>query len=70
LVVLEAVAGPGCKSYLEHATDLLPRLKEYGDMIGAYTIEAYCRNGAARMLSRLGCKPKAIVMEIRDERRA
>jgi hypothetical protein len=69
LIVLEAVAGGG-KGFLAHAESLLPRLREYGDMIGAYTIEAYCRRGTARVLSRLGCKPKAIVMEIRDERRS
>src|SRR5262245_50759650 len=65
LCVLDVVAGSG-KGFRDYAEWILPRLREYGDMIGAYTVESYSRPGAARHLMRLGCKPKAYVMELRD----
>jgi hypothetical protein len=64
LVVLNTVAGSG-HGFREFAEDMLPRLREYGQMIGAYTVESYSRPGAARILTRLGCKPKAVIMELR-----
>lgn len=68
LVVLDVVAGSG-HDFASYTGDILTRLREYGDMIGAYTIESYSRLGAARILSRFGCKPKAMIMELRDGRR-
>jgi hypothetical protein len=69
LIVVDVVSGTGTglKAYAE---ELLPRIREYGKMIGAYTIESYSRTGAARMLSRLGCRPKAMIMELSDGRTA
>jgi hypothetical protein len=71
LVVLDVVAGNGhhVGVFSEYARDIVPRLREYGQMIGAYTIESVSRPGAARLLSRLGCTPKAIIMELNDGRR-
>jgi hypothetical protein len=48
----------------------LPRLREYGEMIGAYTVESWSRPGAARVLARYGCKPKAMIMELNDGRQS
>lgn len=64
LIILNVV-GSG---FRENAEEMLKRFREYADMIGAYTIESYSRLGAARHLMRLGCKPKAIVMELRNGR--
>jgi hypothetical protein len=68
LVVLDVVAGSG-RGFRDYAEDMLPRLREYGEMIGAYTVESVSRPGAARLLSRFGCKPKAVIMELNDGRR-
>ena len=67
LIVIDAVAGTG-KGFMHYAEDIIPRLREYGQMVGAYTIEGVCRLGTARLLSRLGCKPKAVIMELNDGR--
>jgi hypothetical protein len=67
LVVLDVVAGTG-RGFRQYAEDMLPRLREYGQMIGAYTVESVSRPGAARLLSRLGCRPKAMIMELNDGR--
>jgi hypothetical protein len=67
LVVLDVVAGSG-KGFRHYAEDIVPRLREYGEMIGAYTVEGVCRLGTARLLSRLGCKPKAVIMELSNGR--
>jgi hypothetical protein len=68
LVVLMIAAGSG-KGLHRYLPDLLARIREYGTMIGAYTVESVSRPGAARLLSRLGCKPKAMIMELNDGRR-
>jgi len=65
LFVVDIVAGSG-HGFRDYAAELLPKLREYGAMIGAYTIESVSRPGAARILSRLGCKPKAVIMELGD----
>lgn len=67
LVVLNTVAGSG-HGLQAYAAEMLPRLREYAEMVGAYTIESVSRPGAARLLSRLGCKPKAVIMELGDGR--
>ena len=67
LIILAAVANERGKA-VEHTKELLPLIREYADMIGAYTVEACARLGTARILKRLGCKPKAIVMELKDGR--
>jgi hypothetical protein len=67
LVVLMIAAGTG-KSMRHYLPEILPRLREYGEMIGAYTVESVSRPGAARLLSRFGCKPKAMIMELSDGR--
>ena len=63
LFVVDIVAGSG-HGFKDYAEYMLPKLREYGDMIGAYTIESHSRLGAARLLQRLGCKPKAMIMEL------
>jgi hypothetical protein len=70
LIVLNVVAGRGQRVglYGRYGKEIITRLREYGDMVGAYTIESVSRLGAARLMMRHGCKPKAIVMEIRDGR--
>lgn len=67
LIVLDVVAGTG-RGFSHYAEDIVPRLREYGEMIGAYTVEGVCRLGTARLLSGLGCKPKAVIMELYDGR--
>ena len=67
LVVLDVVAGTG-RGLRDYAEMMLPRIREYGKMVGAYTIESVSRPGAARMLKSLGCRPKAIIMELSDGR--
>ena len=37
-------------------------IRDYADLIGAYTVEAVCRKGAAKWLEDLGWKRKAITM--------
>lgn len=43
-------------------------LQDYADLLGAYTIEAMCREGIAKWLKALGWKRKAIKMELRHGR--
>jgi hypothetical protein len=69
LIVLDVVAGTG-HGFRHYAEDIVPRLREYGEMVGAYTIEGVCRLGTARILSRMGCKPKAVIMELNNGRRS
>lgn len=69
LVVLNVVSGPSGKYPHQYNDEMLLRLREYGDMIGVYTIESVSRLGAARRLMRHGCKPKAMIMELRDGRK-
>ena len=64
LIVLDVVAGSG-KGFRNYATVMVPRIREFGRMIGAYTIEAVCRDGVARILADLGCKRKATIMELK-----
>lgn len=70
LIVLNVVGVNGGGFSRRYVEEMLQRFREYGDMIGAYTIESYSRLGAARTLMRHGCKPKAMVMELRDGRTA
>lgn len=67
LIVLDIVAGTG-RGFRAYAEKMLPTIREYGDLIGAYTIESVSRPGAARLLRRLGCKPKAMIMELGNGR--
>jgi len=60
LIVLNVVG----RDFKRYAKTMVPRLRDYGDLIGAYTIESVSRPGAARLLTRLGCKPKAVIMEL------
>jgi hypothetical protein len=68
LVVLDVVAVGG-RGFRQYAEKLLPIIREYATMIGAYTVEGVTRPGAARILTSLGCKPKAIIMELGNGRR-
>jgi hypothetical protein len=68
LLVVDVVAASG-HGFRQYAEYMLPRLREYAEMIGAYTIESVSRPGAARILSRLGCKPKAMIMELGNGRK-
>ncbi len=43
-------------------------IRDYADLIGAYTVEAVCRKGAAKWLKELGWTEKAITMEMRNGR--
>jgi hypothetical protein len=67
LVVLDVVAVNG-RGFRQYAEKLLPIIREYATLIGAYTVEGVTRPGAARILTSLGCKPKAIIMELGNGR--
>jgi hypothetical protein len=49
-------------------SEWLPGLMDLGrdmkDIVGAYTIEASCRRGLAKVLERYGWRRKAVIMEL------
>lgn len=62
VLMIAAAEGRGLRLYVPR---LLALLRDYAELLGAYTIESVSRPGAARLLSRFGCKPKAVLMELR-----
>lgn len=60
-VFVEMVAGRDMAVWVKPLEELL---RDYRDLIGADTVEAFCRDGMARRLSRW--RRKAVLMELVD----
>ncbi len=60
-LVVQVVAGKDMKRWMPL---LLQHLEEMRKLTGTKCVEAFCRPGIAKYLKQLGCKQKAIVMEL------
>lgn len=60
-VHIQLTAGKDLDRWIEQIEGLL---RDYRDLVGAIAIEASCRKGLARRLSRRGWGRKAVIMEL------
>lgn len=61
-VFVQLTAGRDLDRWIDQIEGLL---RDYRDLVGAMTIEASCRKGLARRLSRRGWGKKAVIMELK-----